>query len=984
MAGIQPTVTVDWSPTTNPLATPSWVNVPRWRSIQTSRGRQNEVDQIGPGTATIVLDNRDRRFDPLYTSGTNYPNVLPMKRFRVQSTYNAITSLRLPGTTGSYVSTPDSAAIDVMCNKLTANQSGIETDASGWQNAVNAVVTQTAAQALDGTKSLSMASVAAGLMGAQTPPAQYYAISPNQSHTMSAWFRAATTGQACRVQLAWYDASKAFISQATSVNVNDVTTGWTQITVTGTSPANAAYAQLLPVVTNTAGAGEVHYVDRVSLVQGTGDLDLRVKATLDHWGTTNQDLLCKWGASGNQSYVFRQLSDGTLGLFAQPSIGAGKFSTATVPFTAGSTGWVRVTMDVDNGSSQNVVTFYTSTDGSTWTQLGSALTSSGTAPINASTAAVGLGDAVPTLGNPVPGNVFYAEVRAGINGTVVASPSFDTRTPNGSLFTSPSTLLDAQGNTWTRQGTASFATSNITYDLFQGFVESWDQAYVNPRDATVSVRLNDFFDVLNGAEFPSSVYELEVRADSPSHWWRLGALQGSYSVDQIGTSHGLSHGGVTFGQAGAIANDSDTSAAFNGTDGWIDFGSGAVISTMPYSLEFWFKVATISGPGDRYLIAQGTNAATTGPPVAGMSGSDAGDPGKLSVSGVTAPNRLDDGAWHHVVYTVASASAGAANLYVDGVATNGTTAAAPFGSTFQVGAPSQPSGSYLVSRFFWPGSVDEIAIYPTVLSAARVAAHNSAGRTPWSGDTTGARVGRVLDYLGIAAGDRNVDTTTSTLQSAVLNESLLAHLQAINDVEQGLFFMTKDGKVRFRGRAAGFNLPTQITFGDGTGELRYKDVAFDYSKQLIFNVIRRQNANGQLMEASDSTSLGQFGRRVDSKSGMLGNSDLAALDLATYRLSKAKNAVERVRQLVVNLERDPTNLYPQALAREIGDTVTIKRRPQNVGAAASFDARVEGIAHTITPQSWTTTFRLSPADTDLYLQLDATTGPGLGSVKLAY
>src|SRR5262245_59922130 len=50
------------------------------RGFSINRGRENELDRVDSGTATITLDNRDRQFDPLNTAGPWYPNVTPMNR----------------------------------------------------------------------------------------------------------------------------------------------------------------------------------------------------------------------------------------------------------------------------------------------------------------------------------------------------------------------------------------------------------------------------------------------------------------------------------------------------------------------------------------------------------------------------------------------------------------------------------------------------------------------------------------------------------------------------------------------------------------------------------------------------------------------------------------------------------------------------------------------------------------------------------------
>lgn len=529
------------------------------------------------------------------------------------------------------------------------------------------------------------------------------------------------------------------------------------------------------------------------------------------------------------------------------------------------------------------------------------------------------------------------------------------------------------------------AYSATTYDEFQGFVESWDQSYTNPNDGTVEVRLVDFFEVLNAAIFSPSPYEVEVRADSPSLWWRLGEPPGSTTVTDVITGKQLTvFGAPTLGAAGLVANDPDTAmSTADRNSGVATSDIGAINLAAPFTLAF------IVSTTDAGAIAF----------VRLVSSHSQNPPAELSISGTAAffqvinttgssfavvgSTNIRDGNPHLLVGVMDGSNN--ITLYVDGVSegtpTTVTGTINPIRGATVGGGMSGPGGGQIVGSI---GTFDEVSLYQSALSATRIAAHAQAAITSWAGDTTSARVGRVLDYLNVAAGDRSVDTTTSTLQSAQLGQTLLGHLFEVNEIEQGLLFITKDGKVRFRGRTGGFNLASQATFGDGAGELRFKDISFDYSKQMIFNIIRRQNQDGALVEASDTTSIGRYGRRVDEKTGLIGASGLGSLDLANFRLSKTKDPVQRVTGIELAPERDPAGLYPQVLGRELGEQVTIKRRPQGVGSAISFDARIEGISHTITPNSWETTFRLSPADSGVFLQLDLTSGPGLDSLRLAY
>src|SRR5262245_41231788 len=91
----RPVVTAAVSFSTNPSATPSWDDVSAYvEGFSFRRGRNHELDQAQAGTATLTLDNRDRRFDPAatgYTAGPYGANVLPMRRCRIQATYSAVT-----------------------------------------------------------------------------------------------------------------------------------------------------------------------------------------------------------------------------------------------------------------------------------------------------------------------------------------------------------------------------------------------------------------------------------------------------------------------------------------------------------------------------------------------------------------------------------------------------------------------------------------------------------------------------------------------------------------------------------------------------------------------------------------------------------------------------------------------------------------------------------------------------------------------------
>ena len=181
----------------------------------------------------------------------------------------------------------------------------------------------------------------------------------------------------------------------------------------------------------------------------TGDIDLRVRVSMDDWTpAAEQTLIAKYTVTGNQrSYALAVTATGAL-IFRWSEDGTAEkseTSSAVNTFTNGTTHWVRATLDVNNGGGDAAVDFYTSEDGSTWTALGAQQLNGATTSIFASTAVLELGSQTGGTVNRLAGKIFRAEVLSGIGGTSVAAPIASTSS-NG--------ITDATPLTWTVQGNA--------------------------------------------------------------------------------------------------------------------------------------------------------------------------------------------------------------------------------------------------------------------------------------------------------------------------------------------------------------------------------------------------------------------------------------------------------------------------------------------------------------------------------------------------
>lgn len=98
------------------IASPTWTEVTAYvRNVSISRGRSSELDDFQAGSATIVLGNRDRRFDPDYTSGPYYPNLLPRRQVKVEAVYSGVTYAVFRGVTQSFEQGYPAVGRDATC-----------------------------------------------------------------------------------------------------------------------------------------------------------------------------------------------------------------------------------------------------------------------------------------------------------------------------------------------------------------------------------------------------------------------------------------------------------------------------------------------------------------------------------------------------------------------------------------------------------------------------------------------------------------------------------------------------------------------------------------------------------------------------------------------------------------------------------------------------------------------------------------------------
>lgn len=165
---------------------------------------------------------------------------------------------------------------------------------------------------------------------------------------------------------------------------NDTSQQYDQPVRMETGTAGAAH-----ILTGSAETSWTLQIADSAATSPAGDMDVRVKLNLNGSAFSAQGAIAsKFGVAGNRTWRLEMLTAGKM-YFETSADGTtliGHTSTAALSGSQLTSDiWVRATIDVDNGTGGHDVIFYTSTNGSTWTQLGSTVTTAGTTSLYNST-----------------------------------------------------------------------------------------------------------------------------------------------------------------------------------------------------------------------------------------------------------------------------------------------------------------------------------------------------------------------------------------------------------------------------------------------------------------------------------------------------------------------------------------------------------------------------------------------------------------------
>ena len=258
-------------------------------------------------------------------------------------------------------------------------------------------------------------------------------------------------------------------------------------------------------------------------------------------------------------------------------------------------------------------------------------------------------------------------------------------------------------------------------------------------------------------------------------------------------------------------------------------------------------------------------------------------------------------------------------------------------------------------------AVDVVYTTITAVDAFRLAsmAQISTVTGASSGDLSGTRINQLLDQIGWPNSMRDIDAGLTTLQvDPGTARTSLAAMQTVELSEYGALYIDAVGSFVFQDRnltASSVSGTPTVFNDDGTG-IKYGNALWILNDVLVYNSAQVSRSGGSVQTATNAASIALYFLHSYNQQNLLMQTDAVALDYAQAYI--ASRAATSVRCDAITLDLNTEN-YAAGIAAALGldyfDPVTITTtQPGSSSLTATF--QIFGVAHTVTPNSWKTTF----------------------------
>ena len=220
-----------------------------------------------------------------------------------------------------------------------------------------------------------------------------------------------------------------------------------------------------------------------------------------------------------------------------------------------------------------------------------------------------------------------------------------------------------------------------------------------------------------------------------------------------------------------------------------------------------------------------------------------------------------------------------------------------------------------------------------------------------AGQTTGTRIGKILDQVDFPATLRAIDAGSTTCQAdPATNRSSLSAIQVAEFTEQGAFFVLPNGEVEFKDRAdvVASLAAAPIEFNQTTG-IPYADLKFAFDDKLIINSATMTRVGGSTVSSNDADSIAKYFPHGMNVENLIAQTDAQVQDIADIYVATRRETTIRIDAMTVDL-LDTAVPTDTMIGLDYFDNVKITN-VQPDGSTIVKTLQVQGLAWDITPNS---------------------------------
>jgi hypothetical protein len=249
----------------------------------------------------------------------------------------------------------------------------------------------------------------------------------------------------------------------------------------------------------------------------------------------------------------------------------------------------------------------------------------------------------------------------------------------------------------------------------------------------------------------------------------------------------------------------------------------------------------------------------------------------------------------------------------------------------------------------------------TAVDATRLAqnAQISTVTGATAGDLSGTRINQILNTISWPASMRDVDAGLTTLQADPgTARTALAALQTATNSEYGAIYVDAAGSWTFQDRlvTTASIAATPTVFNDNGTDIGYANAIWRLDDTLVFNQANVTRTGGTVQNATNAASVEKYFAHTYNQQDLLMQTDAVALDYArAYVASRAETSI-RCDAIELDLYTDNYAVGTvAALDLDFFDPVTITTN-QPGSSTLTKTLQIFGVAHSVTPNKWRTTF----------------------------